>query len=187
MEKIFLTIIISIFILFHTVFAHHEEFRPINWDAFMAYEIEKDAFKPKYYSKFPYGFIQTLCQRVETVGFSSEELKELFDEKKEIYEKTLKNHNPSEDVVAFFLQCDAISDIRHPPEKETMMYSKMKKSYEEVYKLSVMSVYGCGYNYNSCVKNQAKLKAGQKHAYEINDNPDMRKKWLISYYKKKKQ
>ena len=166
-------------------FAHHNEDYLIKWDAIMEYQINVDAFKPKYYDKFPYGFIQTVCQRVETIGFSSEELEDLLDGQKEIYKNLLKNYKASDNIVALFLQCDAISDIRHPPEKETMMYSRMKKAYEEVYDLSVMSVYGCSYNFNSCVENQAKLKVGQNQAYKINNNPDMRNKWLINYYKKK--
>ena len=160
--------------------AHHEEFHPINWDAIKEYEIIKDAFNPKYYDKFPYGFIQVGCERTSKIVNG-----DMYKDQKKELNREIKEAKINNDILAFFLQCNAIEDIRHPPEKEVMVYSKMKKSYKEAYRLSADLTFG-GEGHPWYIKDAALLIVASRKAENISKNPDIRKEWLINYYKLQK-
>jgi len=148
----------------------------------MEFDINKDAFNPKYYEKFPYGFIQTACERMSKItGYDAR--KTILEDYKETHSKLSDSYIPTNNILAIFIQCDAISGMRHPATREVMQYSQLAEAYGEVYELSAHQIHGCEYNFSSCVQGVVKLQLGRDMAEKITQNPDERSKWLVNYYK----
>ena len=175
-RKIVLMMFGALLLITNGVSAHHEEFYPINWGDSMEYHVNIDAFKPKYFQKFPYGFISVGCERVsEVISFDYDDK----DLKKAT--KAIKKTKINKDLLAFLVLCDAISDIRHPPKKEIMKYSKMAKAYGVAYKLSVRLSLGGDADLRFFLNEAAILKVASNKATTMFDNPDERTKWLLKY------
>ena len=81
----------------------------------------------------------------------------------------------------YFLLCDAIIDIRHPPKKEVLKYKKMQKAYKVIYDLSVELSFGGHANPVLYLDKAAVLTAALLRV-EDKFNPDRRTKWLKSYF-----
>jgi hypothetical protein len=159
------------------VSAHHEEFHPINWDEMMEYSIKIDPFKAKYFHKFPYGFVTVACERTDKVViFDDENINKELD-------KTSRNVKVNQNLLPLLILCDAIEDIRHPPSKEVMQYSKMAKAYEVAYKLSAELYHGGGdANPIMFIEKAAIIKKTADKAFLMFKDPDKRSAWLIKYY-----
>lgn len=166
-------------VMINTSFAHHEPDAPINWDALMEYDIAKDAFKPDNFDKYPYGFFSVGCERVMSIIMRAP-----YDDDSAVikaYKKKVKEAKVSKDVLAYFLLCDAIIDIRHRPKKEILKYQKMKKAYKIVYDLSIELSFGGEANPVLYLDKAAILVAALLRA-EDQFNPDQRTKWLEEYF-----
>lgn len=173
------------FILSGSLSAHHEGFYPINWDESMEREISIDPFNPKYFQKYPYGFVSVGCNRAISISFGP---KSSFEFDSAEFSDQVKKVKVTKNMLAFFILCNAISDIRHPPKKEIMQYKKMEKAYAEVYELSVELSLGGEANPNTFIAQAAALYVLSQKSENMfpnngeETNPVPRTKWLVDYY-----
>lgn len=160
-------------------FAHHEQFYPINWDSLMEYDISKDAFSPVNFKKYPFGFVSAGCERTMSIITTAP-----YDDDKDVisaFKKKVKAAKVSQNLLAYVLLCDAMFDIRHPPEKGILQYQKMERAYKLVYDLSVELTFGGQANPVLFLDKAAMLTAAAQRS-EVEYNPDQRTKWLRAYF-----
>ena len=178
-KKWFISLFILLSFMSKTSFAHHQPNTPINWDVLMEYDIANDAFKPKDFDIYPHGFFSVGCERTRSIIIRAPYNDDTAVVKE--YKKKVKEAKVSKDVLAYFLLCDAIIDIRHPPKKAILKFQKMKKAYKVIYDLSVELSFGGEAN-PVLYLDKAAILAAALSRIENKFTSHQRMKWLEKYF-----